>query len=225
MPDMSFLSIFLLCNVFLIGALAAIAIQHAYAHFKPPHHESAPQPRPNSRLPQVVKKRLLRKAENNYQTILDRSASELHHSLTATTDQLNKQIEKLGSEIAHDEMKRYRASLDQLREQAEKAIGGAQTEIDKHQAELQAKFTKRQAELDAKLDERHAALEADMKESVAAEKQRLLQQMDTKLADAVASFLTETLQHNVDLGAQSDYLMALLEEHKQELVKGVSNEA
>jgi hypothetical protein len=48
--------------------------------------------------------------------------------------------------------------------------------------------------------------------------------MDTKLADAVTSFLMETLQHNVDLGAQSAYLTAMLDEHKDELVKGVKHE-
>ena len=58
-----------------------------------------------------------------------------------------------------------------------------------------------------------------------AEKQRLLQQIDTKLADAVASFLMETLQHNVDLGAQSAYLTAMLEEHKTDFAKELSDES
>jgi hypothetical protein len=57
---------------------------------------------------------------------------------------------------------------------------------------------------------------------VAAEKQKMIELMDTKLADAVGSFLVETLQHNIDLGAQTAYLTAQLEEHKAELVKGVS---
>jgi hypothetical protein len=45
------------------------------------------------------------------------------------------------------------------------------------------------------------------------------------LADAVASFLIETMQHNVDLGAQSTYLTTMLEEHKTELTKGIIDEA
>jgi hypothetical protein len=63
-----------------------------------------------------------------------------------------------------------------------------------------------------------------MVEEVAAERQALIQQMETKLADGVASFLTETLQHNVDLGAQTAYLTAMLEEHKDELTKGLKDE-
>jgi len=41
----------------------------------------------------------------------------------------------------------------------------------------------------------------------------------------VASFLTETLQHNVDLGAQSAYLTAMLEEHKADFAKEVADES
>ena len=35
----------------------------------------------------------------------------------------------------------------------------------------------------------------------------------------------DTLQHNVDLGAQNSYLIATLEEHKNDFKKGVSDEA
>ena len=58
----------------------------------------------------------------------------------------------------------------------------------------------------------------------AAEKQQLIAQIDTKLADAVTSFLVETLGHNVDLGAQSDYLISVLDEHKAEFTKRVTDE-
>ena len=61
-------------------------------------------------------------------------------------------------------------------------------------------------------------------QELAAEKEQLAKLMDTKLADAVASFLMETLPHNVDLGAQSAYLTSMLEEHKAELVREVAGE-
>ena len=52
----------------------------------------------------------------------------------------------------------------------------------------------------------------------------MIQQIDTRLAEAVTSFLIETLQHNVDLGAQSAYLTAQLEEHKADFIKEVADE-
>lgn len=218
----TFLQIFLIVNVFLIGIIATIAIQHAYAHFKPqPHEDEKPQPHPHPHtqsqtvhLPPEVRSRLLQVAQTNFQTVLDHSAAALEHDLKTTTAQLDKQLEKLGTEIISSEMKRYRASLEELRQQTQENINNAQMDVAKHQTDLKAKFAERQAELEAKLTG-----------EIAAEKERLIQQIDTKLADAVASFLVETLQHNIDLGAQSAYLTTMLEEHKDEFAKGIADEA
>lgn len=213
-PD--FLQIFLLVNVFLIGALTAVAIRHAYAHFRPAHHEEEKPHRtpPTAHLPPAIREQLLHAAKANFQVVLERSANQLQHSLDSTSTQLNKQLEKLGTKIIEDETERYRTTLDLLREQAETAINGAQSEISQHQTDLQAKLVEHQAKV-----------EAELTAKMTAEHEQLLQQIDTKLADAVTSFLFETLQHNVDLGAQSSYLTAMLEEHKDELTKGVKNEA
>jgi len=72
---------------------------------------------------------------------------------------------------------------------------------------------------------KQAELEAKLKEEIAAEKKQLVQQLDTKLSDAVASFLLETMQHEVDLGSQSAYLTKMLDEHKAELIKELMDEA
>ena len=211
----TFLQIFLLINMFIAGALAATAIRHAYAHFKP-HKEAEKPPRPTAQvvhLPQEIKERLIKSSEAHFQTILNNSAEALQHDLKVTTAQLNKQLEKLGTDIAVHEMKRYHENLEQLRQQTESSISDAQLEITKHQAEIKAKLSERQTELEAKLNE-----------EILAEKKIRLQQIDTKLADAVSSFIVETLQHNVDLGAQGEYLTTMLEEHKAELIKEINNE-
>jgi len=216
MFNSTFLQIFLLVNVFIIGMLVPIAIRHARAHFRPTEHE-VEKPHPHAAtvsLPPAIKEHLLLKSQANFQAVLNRSAAELQHDLKNTTVHLNKQLEKFGNDIIDDEMKRYRSDIDQLRKQAQIDMSGAQTEITKHQSELMTQ-----------LDQHHSELEAEMNEKIKTEEQRLIQNIDTKLADAVASFLTETLQHNVDLGAQEAYLMATLEEHKSEIAKGISNEA
>lgn len=210
-----FLQIFLFVNVFLIGALVAIAVQHAYAHFRPhtdEHEKAHPSAQP-VHLPPATRERLLQAAEGKFQTVLDRSADQLDHNLQVTAVELNKQLEKLGTEIINDEMKRYREALDELRARTEISIGSAQTEIAQHQDDLKAKLAEHKTEL-----------EAQMQQEITAEKERLIKDMDTKLGDAVASFLLETMQHNVDLGAQTAYLTAMLDEHKAELTKGVTDE-
>lgn len=209
-----FLEIFLYFNIFLMGALAALAIQHAYAHFKPhPREEVKPRrPAPPSvHVPPEMKQQLLETAQTRLQTELERSVNDLQRDLGTTTAQLNKQLEKLGTEIVKDEMNRYHDNIDQLRHQANTSLAAAQSNMAAHQQDLEARMTARQQELEAKLNE-----------EMAAEKERLTTQLDTRLGDAVASFLTETLQHNVDLGSQSTYLTAQLEAHKDELKRGLS---
>lgn len=198
------LLIFLLFDAFIMGALAVTALRHAHAHFWP-HEPEKPKPvaPQGGHLPPAVREQLLAEAQKNFQKVLDRSALELQQDLTATTTDVTKQLQKLGSDITEKELERYHAELDKLRTQAEAAGTQAQDDLGQHQAELKAK------------------LEADM----SAEKDRLVAQIDTKLADAVASFLIETLQHDVDLGAQTNYLTKMLDEHKADFTQKVRDES
>lgn len=211
---------FLMLNIFIMGILVSVAVRHAYAHFRPQQHEEVEKPHSHAQaaqgahLPLAVKERLLQASQAHFQAVLNRSAAELQQDLKSTAFHLNKQLGKLGTDIISDEIKRYHASIDQLRKQTETTMISAQAEIAIHQADIKSKLAKRQTELETK-----------MVEDIAAEKQILIQNIDTKLADAVASFLTETLQHNVDLGAQTAYLTSMLEEHKAEIIKGVNDEA
>jgi len=208
-----FLQFFLFLNVFLIGALAMFAAQHAYAHFRPPHHEEKkPQP-PAPQLPREIKERLLEKSEAHFQEVLDHAATDLQKELKVASEQILKQLGSLGSEVVSAEMQRYRADLEEIRRQTQTMLTSAQAGIQSHQEDLKTELEKSHKEMKTKLDE-----------EMAAEKERLLKQIDTKLGDAVTSFIIETMQHNVDLGAQANYLTSMLEEHKSELAKGISSE-
>lgn len=210
------LQIFLLINAFIGGILVTLAVRHALAHFRPHQHDAEAPHRaaaPTAQLPPALKAKLIGDAEAKLQGVIDRSASQLERQLLETTSRLDRQLERLGSKIITDEMNRYHKALDDLQAHTQLSISGAQTTITDHQADLDAKLVARQAELEEKLV-------ADM----ATEKERLLTELDTKLADAVTSFLLETLKHDVDLGAQNAYLLAMLDEHKDELLKGVKSE-
>ncbi len=204
MTAIAILQLFLLVDVFFAGVVASIAVRHAYAHFRPP----PPEPdKPHAQaagdhLPPAVKERLMQTSQAHFQAVLDHSAAQLQRELEATAAQINKNVGHLANEIVGDELENYRKQLDQLRKQAEDGMGGIRAEVAKHQAETEAKLA----------------------EELKAEKQWLVQQIDTKLADAVGSFLIDTLQHNIDLGSQSAYLTAMLEEHKGDFIKEVGNE-
>jgi hypothetical protein len=200
-----YLLLFLLFDAFVMGVLASLAFRHARAHIWPhkhdgEHHQSTAQ---TGHLPPAVREQMLAAAQANFQSVLDHSAAEMQHDLKETVEEIKKTLNKQGTETVSKELERYHAKLIELQQQAEGQVGSLGTELAGHQAALKAK----------------------MAEEIAAEKQQLVQQIDTKLADAVASFLMETLQHNVDLGAQSAYLTAQLEAHKADFSKGVADEA
>lgn len=215
MMSSTFLQIFLCVNFLVIGALLTLAVQHAWVHFHTPKVEKpAKQPPQNGHLPPDVRKHMLEEAENNFETVIDKSAGELEQDLETTAKRMDQRLQKFGTDIISGEMEQYHNTLQKLRQQAEVTMNGAQVAISNHQKELAAKLEQRQADL-----------EAELAAQIAAEKQQLIDQINTKLSDAVMAFLLETLQHNVDLGAQANYLVATLEEHKSELAKGLHDEA
>lgn len=238
--DDLYLQIFLIADVFIAGIIAAVAVRHAYAHFFPHKNDAIPEKPvrekiPSAHLPAAVRDHLLEVSQAKLEAVVERSASQLQHDLDGIIAQLNKRVENLGQEIVNSEIKRYRTDIEQLRKQAEANLTAAQADIDKHQAEIKAKYAeqqteleskyaKRQAELEAQLTERQAELETKLAETVKAKEEILIKNIDTRLGDAVISFLNETLQHDVDLGAQSDYLISMLNENKEQFKKGLSDE-
>jgi hypothetical protein len=216
MTGHTFLQIFLFLQIFIIGMLATLAVQHAYEHYKPGQHkEATPEPHPLSHehIPPAVREKMIQDSQHQFQSVLNQSASDLQHDLKESSVQINNLVNKLASGIVASELERYQEELNRLQDKANTEMGGIRSEIAKHETELKAKLSQ--------------VIEAEKQRSVKeieAEKQRLIKQIDTKLADAVGSFLVETLQHDIDLGSQSSYLIAMLEEHKADFVKGVADE-
>jgi F0F1-type ATP synthase membrane subunit b/b' len=217
MTGNTFLQIFLFLQIFIIGMLVTLAIQHALAHYRPgqPKAENPEPlyPLPHEHIPPAVKEKMIQESQRQFQATLNQSASDLQRDLKESSAQINNLVNKLASGIVASELERYQEELNRLQDKANTEMGGIRTEIAKHEDELKAKLSQ--------------VIEAERQRSIKeieSEKQRLIKQIDTKLADAVGSFLVETLQHNIDLGSQSSYLIAMLEEHKADFVKGVADE-
>lgn len=200
-----FLQIFLYFNFFVIGVLVVLGVQHAIAHFSG-KHEVQKSKAIDVHIPQAVRDRLVQEAEAHFQLVLSRSAKDLQHELNTSIENMNKQLEGLIQNTLHEETKQYQAAKEHLSEASQSAMKRVESEVSGHEAELDEKLAAYQKELEQKLgtasDER---------------KQHLIQQIDTKLSDAVISFLLDTLGHDVDLGSQTSYIVARLEENKDAL--------
>ncbi len=157
---------------------------------------------PTVELSSEFKKHLLEQTEKDYQAALAQASGQFDQDLASTSQTINGQILRFSTELLASELEQYRTGLVKVREDAIAGMGKVSDEIEKQ----------RQALLDAAAGE------------VEAEKKRLVDLIDSKLGDAVGAFLIETLGHNVDLGAQSAYLTAMLEEHKEELKQEVTSE-
>jgi hypothetical protein len=211
------LQVFLYLNLFLAGIAAALAARYGYEHYisqktlttnvlSPDTHTSA--------MSDAARARIVQEAQTRFQAIMENAANDLQDDLQITSTTISTKLKSLGDNIVDVEMKRYTDSLEQLRTITEESMGMAAAAVTKHQGELQAALQARQKELED-------ALHQDM----TAEKERLVAELDKKLAGAVTSFLIEALGHNVDLGAQSAYLTEALEAHKADLIKELKDDA
>ncbi len=197
------LQIFLFLQVFIAGILVSIAWRHAKEHRRQGQTgETEAESKEVVSLTPEMRQHILKASEEKYEVAVKESAVHLQKELTASGEQVKELVGRLATEIVADEMQRYRADLARMRAEANIKMSSTSAEIDKHKEEIKTKIN------------------ADME----AEKQHLIKQIDIKLGDAVSSFLLEALQHNIDLGNQSSYLVSLLEEHKSEFKKEVADE-
>lgn len=127
------------------------------------------------------------------------AAKRLKESLDNTVDQIASNINDMTSTQLAQEFEKYQVSLQALRDQSIAEFNKIQKELDQRKGEL--------------LDH--------LEREVAKEQSRRVEQLTTKLNDVVASYLTETLGNQVDLGAQSTYIFAALQQHKDDIKRDI----
>ena len=198
-----FLQIFLYVDVFIIGVAATVAIRHGREHLRvkkslpatPAHRQ------PETTIPKELRQQLIEESEEEYRKILEHSSSRLNKELDETVERINSSVKKMAADVVAKELESYKHLFEQYKDSAVKEFDGTKEQTSQYQTELKAR-------LDQEVEQ---------------EKQRLIGLIDNKLSDAVMSFLLEAMQHEVDLGAQSDYLLRLLEEHKDEFKQAVGS--
>lgn len=200
---MSGFEIFLMINALAVGIIATLAVQHAIAHYRPEKTDKKHLEDPTPHLSAGMKARLIGEAEDAFRKALEVQKHGFEKDLTSTTAELTQKLHTIGAKIVEDELEGYKAVLKDMHVQADDAINGGRKEMEAYKEEMKAKLA----------------------EELRIEKEKVLAQIDSKLSDAVLSFLLETLQHDVDLGAQTAYLTKMLDEHKDEFKKVTADEA
>lgn len=201
-----FLQILLVTEIFTAGVLTAIGFRYAKAHLDSkkdtPQVDTAPPPDIHIKVPPVIDEKVVAASRQKVDDALRRAVGQFEHDLNVSSEEINNLVKRLATNIVSDELQNYQNQLSQLNAKAQLEMNGIREEVAKHQEELKAKLN---------LEMTH-------------EKQLLMKQIDTKLADAVGSFLLNTLGHNVDLGNQQAYLLDMLEQHKNDFKKEVDDE-
>lgn len=199
---MSGFEIFLMINALAVGIIATLAVQHAIAHYRPEKVEKHRNDDQTPHLTAGMKARLIGEAEDAFRKALSSQQQGFEKDLAGTAGMLTQQMHKIGAKIVNDELEQYKLVLKDMHVQADEAINGGRKEMESYKEEAKQKLA----------------------EEIKVEKDKLLSQIDSKLSDAVLSFLLETLQHDVDLGAQTAYLTKMLDDRKDEFKKAVADE-
>jgi hypothetical protein len=77
------------------------------------------------------------------------------------------------------------------------------------------------SDLQKQLDERKVQLGVELEAAVRKDREERMDAFNMRLADVVSSYIVETLDKGVDLGAQSAYILHTLEQHKEDIKKDV----
>lgn len=242
------LQLILLVNVFILGVVVALAVRHFMDRGRSYHDQSTSTLTPNLKqeLAVAAQKEFRTALESSGAALkndMNTTAKELNRLLESFGgDILNEEMRLFRDNLetirkkteaetgnTHGQIAAHQASLEM---DLAKRRGELQRQIEEHQAKLEKTLTELQSSIESGLASRQStfeqtlatrekALDANLDAQVAKERQLLIQQIDTKLGDAVGSFLLNTLGANVDLGAQTPYLLQLLESHKDEFKQEV----
>jgi hypothetical protein len=136
-----------------------------------------------------------------YEAKIVEATATFGEDLKATSGRLSEQVSRLTTNVIEEELEAYQKTLEGVRQTATEAMEKIRQAVEEQRVELRK------------------SMEADF----ASEKERLAAKFDTKLGDIVASYISESLGGGVDLGAQLQYVVNSLEEHKAELKKDLTS--
>lgn len=140
-------------------------------------------------------------AKAQLQTAAADAAERLQKSLNNSVDQVAADINDSLSTNLAAEFEKYQVSLSALRDQTIEQFSKIQEELDHRRLELVEHLDRQ----------------------VAAEQEKRLSHFDERINDVVTSYIAESLGNDVDLGAQTQYIISALEANKEQIKKDVTS--
>lgn len=150
---------------------------------------------------QPTAEELDRRLREAYSAEIANATKTFGTDLAATSTKLSEQVSRLTTTVIEEELDAYQKTLQEVREVAAQAMDQIHATVENQRVEL-----------------RHG-----MEAELAAEKKRLADKFDAKFGDVVSSYISESLGSGVDLGAQMQFILTSLEEHKDEIRKDLLN--
>jgi len=138
-------------------------------------------------------------AQQQLQHAAEEAAQRLQKSLNNSVDQVAADINDTLSTNLSAEFEKYQVSLGALRDQTIEQFGKIQQELDHKRIELSE----------------------HLERQIAAEQEKRLAHFDDRINDVVTSYIAESLGNQVDLGAQTDYILSTLEANKEQIKKDI----
>ncbi len=138
-------------------------------------------------------------AESQFEAVIKESTARLQQSLNTSIDNVAVQVTEATELTVNQELEKYKVTLEALQTQSVQ------------------EFSKLQQDLNAK----HTELLTSLDQQVSAEREKRMDSFNEHLSDVVSSYIAESLGNNVDLGAQSMYIVQTLETHKEDIKRDV----
>ena len=138
-------------------------------------------------------------AEQELRVVMSEAASKLQNELNSHIGELASNIGHIAESTASQEFEKYRVQLEALESQSVQQFSSLEKDLNKMRQELIA----------------------DLQQKVTAERAARMDEFNNRLNDVVASYLAESLGNNVDLGAQSIYIMQMLDSHKEDIKRDI----
>lgn len=197
---MDFLQLLLAINV-LILAISLFWIFHLYGKLR--HDPRSGKHGAHSESHNILSKQELeqikQKAIHHLDVTINRSVKDLESTLQSTVSSVNSTTQTAVTNVLEKELKAYRSSLENLRNKTAD-----------ESKKLQQEFALQKEDLTKEL-----------KQNIDQQRQAQMDLFNDRLSDVVSSYLVESLDKNVDLGAQMKYIITSLEAQKADIKKDV----
>lgn len=140
-----------------------------------------------------------KRADAELEQAVSTAAQQLEASVNRGVQQLSAHVNEAAATSISQEFEKYQANLRALNNQTVQEFANIQHDLDEQRTQLQQQLIT----------------------EINQERERRLAHFNDRINDVVASYLAEALGNRVDLGSQTAYILASLDQHKDDIKKDI----